>query len=54
VRSDVTSGLDIRVGSSPFPIYLPANSNLTIALTRDITATGFIQGGVTFSGIVLN
>lgn len=54
VRSDVTCGCDIRVGTSAFPMYVPANSSLTLSLQRDITATGFLQGGMTFTGILLN
>jgi hypothetical protein len=54
VRHDATCGCDILSGTAPAPIYIPANSNLTLALTHDQTVVGFFQGSMTLSGIQLN
>jgi hypothetical protein len=54
VRHDVTCGCDILAGSASAPMYVPANSHLTLALTHDATAQGFFQGSITLSGVLLN
>lgn len=54
VRTDSTCGCDILSGTSPAPMYIPAGSHLTLALTHDPGAVGFFQGSMTLSGILLN
>jgi hypothetical protein len=54
VRVDVTSGLDVYVGQSTFPLYIPANTGITFTFAHDITANGFFQGGFTLTGINLD
>jgi len=54
VRHDATCGCDILVGNATAPMYIPANSHLTLALTHDATAVGFFQGSMTCSGVLLN
>lgn len=54
VRHDSSCGCDILSGTSPAPMYIPANSHLTLALTHDPGAVGFFQGSMTLSGVLLN